>query len=302
MNEEIEEDDLYLFIHSEKMMEKLGFNSENIRNQIQDEIDSFVSKISEKLYQCHDSDVTITINEILKENKTIRMRKRDKIKLLIILVVKLVYLWAFLNNKLSTLIFITDYMKIKNVMNVKNFESETNETKKRIRIEIFVCLFIICSFLSFECYGAILNHFSSILLSFGLKFSFASSRRTMGRRLKIITEYYQERVKEIVKDSKYFSISYDCVKDSVGNEKYLAVILDTVDKNGNKNKLLLDLQPFSGTSTSLNNCLFSIFKQYGINSNILYTKLTSVSSDNGGESKCSRKKIKDFKRVTRSLK
>ena len=233
-----------------------------------------------------DSSIFQTLQEILNEVETIKILYKNKNKKMKILISKFFYLFIHLQHPDIHLIRIVNYIETENKKMNINFINHKNDVKF---YEYYITLLIIFNNFSLMKYSLLSNFFTFILHQFNLSLNdyYPFSRRTISRRIQELSFYTRSQLTEALNNCQFWSLSYDAVRDSVGSKKLLSISVLTVDKCGTKNNFFIDLVPFHGTGISILNCIYYVFDSLLSSVYVLFDKLTSVSSDNGGDSlKC----------------
>ena len=203
------------------------------------------------------------------------------------------YCYYFIMNPTTKFIIIDKKIK-KSTFDV--FEIDLYEVcdkeKRELMTETVISLATIIRSLSFNTYSQITNLHSHLLKVNGcFSSTIASSTRSLGRRIKSLVSYYEKRIKKIINECKYISISFDGVTESINSNKLTCLIFDCYYSTGKHYKCLMDFNHFSGNAIQHNNFIYSVLKSYNLEMDTIGFKLSSISSDNGSEGRTSRQSI-----------
>ena len=257
-----------------------------------DELYSYISILKNSFGQNANGIDFQMINEIEEEIQIVQHMDKNISNSLIHVISKLFYLIDFYFNPSDSFKNIKtlqcDYSPMK--INLEN----RNDKEMVWYFEFYITMLIISNNLSLSSFY-ILTHFLTFNLkqfSFKLERNLPSSSQTISRRIKEISFHFRNQLKKEIEDCSFFSLSYDCVRDSTSDKKFIGVTILLVDQWSRRKHFLLDFLPFSGNAITINNVIFSVFNSLGfVPAEIIRKKCISISTDNGGDCRKSRRTI-----------
>lgn len=262
------------------------------RKELCNELDNYIVNFKSSFGSNANGIVFQTTEDIIEEIQIIKRMDKNISQSLIHIISKLFYLIYFIMNPSMK------FIKIKKLQNeylpmVVNLENKNNNEMVWY-YEFYITMLIILNNLSLTSFYLLSQFLSSILIQFQIKLErdLPSSYQTISRRIKEISFHFRYQIIQEIENCLFFSLSYDCVRDSTSDKNFIGVTILLVDKWNRRKHFLLDFLPFSGNAITINNVIFSIFNSMELSAIDLFTKkCISLSTDNGGDCRKSRRTI-----------
>lgn len=269
----------------------LKFISKNF-DYLKNEIFRFTHQLIDIFVKINFGDIYTVLMQINEEIKFLKHVKKSKNHFIAIIISKLCYLRYFFMHPDTELIIIDKSIRT-NEFDIFSIDLhlENDKKKQKLKSEIILSLSTVLMSLSFYSYTRICNIHSHLLNLHSDFLTLASSRRQLTKQIEFLSQYYEHKIYDLIIACDYISMSYDGVTEPTCGNKFAALILDLIFKNGKKYKVVLEMNYFSGSAIMLNNWISFVFSAYNIDFNSIVKKIKSITTDNGGDSRKSRMSI-----------